>query len=196
MKVTQGISGFILIVFTLALSVSVFAQPNSHHCGKGHKGGMFQHKMHGFGGIERFADELGLSDEQQGKLKTIKFDAEKEAVVKRSEVKLAHIELREIMQTDAPDKGAIKKQVEKIGRLKTDMMLAKVDKRFAVKQILTDEQQAKLKELRKKRFCKSNRGDRKSRRHGFGFNDDEFEGYFFGGVGEDYQVAPSAEQEL
>lgn len=197
MKATQQLFSFVLIGSMLALSVNVFAQPNSHHRGEGRGGGMFKHKMHGAGGgIERFAEELGLSDEQLKKLKTIKFDAKKKAVVKRSEVKLAHIELREFMQADNPDKGAIKKQVEKIGRLKTDMMLAKVDKKFAVKNILTDEQQAKMKKLRKERFSKSNRGDRKGRRHGFGFNDDEFEGYFLGGIDEDSRIEPYEEQEL
>ncbi len=195
MKIIQRISGLVVIALMLALSVSVFAQPTGRHRG-GQRGGMFKHKMHKQGGIERFADEIGLSENQLKKLKTIKLDAAKEAVAKRSEVKIAHIELRELIHNDNPDESAIKKQVEKIGRLKTDMMLAMVDKKLAVRKILTDEQQTKLKELRKKEKKNFKRGDRKGRRHGFGFNDDGFEDDVFGGVDEDYSGEPSTEQEL
>ena len=101
------------------------------------------------------------------------------------------------MQADKPNESEIKKQVEKLGRLRTDMMLAMVDKRLAVKKILTDEQQTKLKELRKDRINNFKRGERGERKGpGFGLNEEGFENFFFGGIDEDFDTAPPAGQEL
>ena len=77
------------------------------------------------------------------------------------------------------------------------MMLTRVDKKLAVKNVLTDEQEVKLKELRRESFKRSKRGDRKGRRgRGFGLQEDESEGYFFGGVHEDFDFDSSEAQDL
>ena len=198
MKITQRIPGLILTALMLAFSVNVFAQPNSRHRSERRGQCMFKHQMHGVagvGGLARFADELGLSDDQMEKLKTLRFETAKKTVAERSEVQIAGIELHELMQKDDFDESAIKKQIEKIGRLKTNMMLTRVDKKLAVKNVLTDEQENMLKELRRESFKRSKRGDRKGRR-GFGLQEDESEGYFFGGVDKDFDFDSTEAQDL
>lgn len=125
----------ITIMTTIGYSQRVF---------KRHKSPLFQ--------IERFAGELGLSEEQLSTIKVKRFEIEKHFIELSSQIQLADLELRELMNSEKPDMDEIKRKIEKIGRLKSDLHFTKVQGQLEIKNILTSEQLEKLKDLKKKRM--------------------------------------------
>lgn len=100
-------------------------------------------------GIESFAEELGLSDEQLSKIQEQKFESKKNAIDQRSKVQIAELELRKLMKDKAADETKIKNKIREIGALKTELRLNRVEGRLAVRKELTDEQFETLQSLKK-----------------------------------------------
>ena len=101
-------------------------------------------------GIMQHADKLGLTTEQQDKIKKIHFEAKKEAIKLKAEIELAKLELKHMMMADTPDEKEILKAVDNLGQLKTKMKKSEIQKRLATHKVLTKEQLAKWKEMKKK----------------------------------------------
>ena len=95
------------------------------------------------------ADELGLTAEQQAKIKTIHLEAKKEEIRLKADMELAELDLKQLMMADTPNQDQIMKAVDNLGLLRTKMAKAKIKTKFAVQQILTKEQLAKWKEMKK-----------------------------------------------
>jgi Spy/CpxP family protein refolding chaperone len=89
---------------------------------------------------ERMDQLLNLSSEQEAKIKKLRTDMQRLQVQHRSKVEIARIDLRELMDTDAPDRGAIEKKVKEIGDLQVKQRLAVIDHGFEVEKLLTPEQ--------------------------------------------------------
>jgi Spy/CpxP family protein refolding chaperone len=110
-------------------------------------------------GIERFSEELNLTSEQLSKIKSVWFDLHKRAIEVRAKIQLAELELRELMDADTPNESQVKGKIEVIGKLRTDLRLARVEGMMSIHQVLSAEQKAKLKELRQE-----NRAERREER--------------------------------
>jgi len=172
MKTNKIIAISILLVL-LSLAMAV-AQPSKRHF-KRHRGAMM--------GIESFAEELGLSDEQISKIQEQIFERKKNAIDQRSKVQIAELELRKLMKAKTADETKIKNKIKEIGALKTELRLNRVEGRLAVRKELTAEQFERLQSLRKelgnKFFGRKGRqfrqqGGRKNfrgNRGGFGFGE-------------------------
>jgi Spy/CpxP family protein refolding chaperone len=104
--------------------------------------------------IERFADELGLTEEQLTTIQKKQFQTKKAAIELRSKIQIARLELRELIQSENPDVNTIKQKIEKIGELKSKLRFAKVQSRLEVRNTLTSEQLQKLKGLRQEQLKK------------------------------------------
>lgn len=106
------------------------------------------------GGPERmqqrkdFTEELGLSAEQQEKIRQIRLAAHKQNIEQRAKLQLARLELHELMQADSPDQKLIEAKLTELSKLRDAAMRNHVTTFLEVQKVLTPEQRQKAKELR------------------------------------------------
>jgi Spy/CpxP family protein refolding chaperone len=120
------------------------------------RGGM----MGNMGIMGRLADEIDLSEEQKDEIKDIHTSHRKDMIRMKADRELAQVELQEIMHQDSPDLDAIEDQIRNIANLEAKMKFSQIKTRIDVKSVLTEEQQAKLKELMKNRPARRTGGRR------------------------------------
>jgi len=124
----------LLLGFTLFTVSCAMAQPGPDPGGAGHG-----HDLWGM-------DKLKLTEQQQSDLRTVRADMQKAMVKIQSDIKIARIDLREMIAADKPDRPAIEKKVKDISALQTTAKLALVDHLFKVNAMLTPEQQKTFKQ--------------------------------------------------
>ena len=104
-------------------------------------------------------EELGLSDEQVNKVKELKMNTKKDIIRKDAEIEILALEIKSEMWKDPADTVAVNKLVDKKYDLKKEKTKALVAGCAALKDVLTKDQEAKMKELRKK--CKEEKSERR-----------------------------------
>jgi Spy/CpxP family protein refolding chaperone len=97
------------------------------------------------------ADKLELTSEQKEKIRDLRTDSQKEMIKLRADLKIARLELEELLSEDRPDRMEIYRKIEEMGDLKVMLQKNRIDERLAMREILTPEQLDKLKTLRHKR---------------------------------------------
>lgn len=116
------------------------------------------------------AEELGLTDEQMEDMREIRYNFEKTQIGLRAELKTSRLELRHLMMQEKPSQGEISKLVDRIAETQKELLRQRVDKKLAMKEILTAEQFKKFMKMRgvhgKKRMGRD-RDSRPHRSHGF-----------------------------
>ena len=109
---------------------------------------------HGFGGGEhllRMADNprvrmsLGLTDDQVARLHKIGVDTEKASIQTHADLELRHIELRELLRADNPDRDAIMQKLDAVNVLRGKMDKQRVETLLSARSVLTPEQIKKVK---------------------------------------------------
>ena len=119
-------------------------------------GGREHGGMHEFGGGEhllRMAENphvrmyLGLTDDQVERLHKIGIDAEKASIQNRANLELGHLELRELLRADNPDRDAIMKKLDEVNSLHGQMEKQRVGTLLDARAVLTPEQLKKVKEF-------------------------------------------------
>jgi Spy/CpxP family protein refolding chaperone len=98
-----------------------------------------------------FKESLGLTDDQAAKIEGLRADFKKARIQHQAAVKIAHLELAELMGAGTIDEKAVQLKVKQLGDLQAAGLKARVDHQLAVQKTLTPEQRAKLKELRHER---------------------------------------------
>ena len=127
-----------MVMIAALLAGSALAQP----CGRmGPKGGG--------PALERIADEIELTDEQLEEIENIRYESELESVDMHAELKKEEIELRHLMDFEDFSRQEIMAQAEKVGEMKQELQLNKMDARLRSLEVLTDEQREKMKDLRR-----------------------------------------------
>jgi Spy/CpxP family protein refolding chaperone len=91
--------------------------------------------------------QLDLTAEQKTAIHGIRSTLVKGMIQKRADLKIAKIDLRELLRKDSVDMGAVEAQVKKIEDLKTAMILNAIKSREEIKSKLTPNQRQKLTEL-------------------------------------------------
>lgn len=91
---------------------------------------------------------LGLTPEQKEKIRSMVFEGRKEQIRLQSDLKIANLQLRELMTQDRLDKFKIDKMIDDIGAIRTRMQKARVERMLSLRDILTKEQIQSLKERR------------------------------------------------
>lgn len=102
------------------------------------------------GFYEKYAEELGLSDKQVNNLKAIWSKYKKGVIRKKADIKIAEIELSEILGQDTIDFGKAKAKITKIGSMKQDIRLDHLNTIEKGQKVLTAEQLTKFRTLKKK----------------------------------------------
>ncbi len=112
--------------------------------------------------IEAIASELGLDPATTAKLKAIKRQARNDLMDARFAVKKAKTAMRDLLEEDTPNESQIMRQIEEIGRLEVNVHKLKVRSLLAARALLTPEQRAAFKKLR--RAQKEHRRDKRKHR--------------------------------
>ncbi len=99
--------------------------------------------MMGMGDKMATGDQLNLTDQQKESMQNLMLQHQKAMVQTKADLKLAQLELREIMMKTKVDEKAALNQVDKISKIKADIAKAKMQNRLAMRKVLTDEQLAK-----------------------------------------------------
>lgn len=146
------------LVFSLLLSL-VCAMPAfsqmmdmpmmDHKEGHGHMMGMgIMDKMGDMAGMcIKHADKIGLSDEQLTKMKPAHNEMKKKQVRFNADVKIAELELAEIMDMKDFDLEKASAAVKKIAEIKTAHHLEMLKAMKEIRSALTDEQFKKMKKM-------------------------------------------------
>jgi Spy/CpxP family protein refolding chaperone len=85
--------------------------------------------------------QLNLTDQQQTQMQKLRLDMQKKEVALQGKVRLLRIELKELFLADDPEKNAIEKKMKEISDLQHQEKVASLEHLFAVKTVLTPEQQ-------------------------------------------------------
>jgi len=118
-------------------------------------------------GMGMLAEELSLTDQQKGQMESMAFQHQKQMIPLRADLKLAKLELREIMATARVDEKAAISKNEKISSIKAEISKMKLLHKLEMRKILTEEQQAKLKDLKREHRRHNRAGGRGPRAGNF-----------------------------
>ena len=89
--------------------------------------------------------EIGLSEEQVGKIKTLQFELDKTRIRTEAEIEVAERELHELIRDDKADLAAIEAKLKQGAGLEVNLRLASVKARREAMTLLTPEQREKEK---------------------------------------------------
>jgi len=114
----------------------------------------------------KIADKLDLTDEQINNLKDIQYNFQKVAIGLRAELATSRLELRHLMMQDQSDQKQIANLVDKIGETQKKLLKQRVDRKLAMKAILTPEQFKKFMHMRGEGMMERMGGERGERMRG------------------------------
>lgn len=128
--------------------------------GSGHHGAQ---KRRGGGQrfVKRMVEELALNDQQTKAIKNILIEARKQNIKLRADVRVAQIELGQLITKGDVDKASVNAKVDQIAGLRGDVMRQRAGAALAVRAILTVEQREKAEGLMRRLL-----GGRRSHRRG------------------------------
>jgi Spy/CpxP family protein refolding chaperone len=101
------------------------------------------------GQIEKGA---GLTDAQITQLRKLRQDERKQAIRRRADLRIAHMELNELLEAPTVDEKAVALKLKALNDLQAAELKARVDNRLAMRKIVTPEQLEKLRSLRRERY--------------------------------------------
>ena len=99
-------------------------------------------------------EELGLSDKQYEKIRTLKMDTKKDLIKRKAEIDTIAVDIKSKLWGDSIDKESIYKLIDQKYELKKARAKAIIDACDTFKNILTDEQKKKLREISSQRYSK------------------------------------------
>lgn len=94
--------------------------------------------------MERLADRLDLSDEQSAKIDRVREEGRAAATELRKEMMRLRNEMDGAMLADEPDAAAIRRLANKIGEVRTQLDIHRLETRLAVRKVLTPEQRDQM----------------------------------------------------
>jgi periplasmic protein CpxP/Spy len=99
-------------------------------------------------GPGRMAEKLGLTDQQVEQMRALQTKHQTDMIMRRAELKIARLELREIMtDTKLNENSALSKQ-DQISKMRSDIARLNLQHKIAMRKVLTDEQFKKWREMR------------------------------------------------
>jgi len=85
--------------------------------------------------------KLNLTEQQETQMQKLRFDLEKKQTTLQSKIKLLRIDIKELFAAENPERNAIEKKMKEVSDLQLQEKVNVLDHMFAVKGILTPEQQ-------------------------------------------------------
>jgi Spy/CpxP family protein refolding chaperone len=144
-----------------------------HGKGYGEQGGGMQGHHGGAGHFLRHLlmhqKEIGLSEEQAGKIKALQLELDKTRIRTEAEIRIAERELHELVRDEKADLAAIEAKLRQGAELEVGLRLTAVKTRRAAMALLTPEQREKEKAEHEKMMKirgEHKMGDMKGMEHG------------------------------
>ncbi len=157
--ITVKVFGLVVFVSTLAFFItSAWSQMMGHERMMGTQGkeGMERGMgMSGYGGgygggpfdIDMLKEQLKLNDDQMAKLKKIRSDYQKEMIKRHANMRVAEMELWEILDTKTLDMAKAEKKVKELEGMRSDLMMYRIKALQDTQKFLTPEQYEQFREL-------------------------------------------------
>jgi Spy/CpxP family protein refolding chaperone len=159
-----GIAIFVVSLFFAPLSQSQMMDSGGkgHGSMKGHEGMMGHGSkkdghtmgMEGYGGrhgtpfdVDMFKERLQLTDEQMDKLRKLRTDYRKEMIKRKANLRIAELELWELMESKNIDMARTEKKVKDIGAMQADLMLYRIKVLQETRKFLSEEQYEQFRDL-------------------------------------------------
>ena len=117
------------------------------HDGRGHgavHGGHHQDAIKFIKHILKFKEGMSLTADQEQKLQTLKVTYKKDRIRTKAEVKLASIDLHEVLKNEKANLADIEKEFNKLHALKTKLYMASIKAKRDAKAALSAEQRARM----------------------------------------------------
>jgi len=95
----------------------------------------------------QWKEQLGLTPDQERSLRELRSNYEKEAITRTSEIEVAELELKGLLEQEKVDLTKVEAQTRKIALFRADRRVARIKTIEAGKAVLTPDQQEKLKRL-------------------------------------------------
>ncbi|MCK5125055.1 MAG: Spy/CpxP family protein refolding chaperone [candidate division Zixibacteria bacterium] len=140
----------IMLVMLLITSTAAFAQMGGGRGGHGMEKGHPGHMMGGGKGhcvLLAHSKILELTEAQITQIKDINFKHQEAMIDVKAELQKARLNKHQQMTSDSPDKGKVLSSTREMSKIKGKMAEMQVEHRFTIREVLTAEQQAKLKEF-------------------------------------------------
>jgi len=102
--------------------------------------------------LEALRADIGLSDEQASEIRRIHREARKAAVRRNAELRVARMELDDLMGAATLDDAQIAARVKAIYELQAAALKERTDSRLAVRRLVTPEQFQKMQQARRHAF--------------------------------------------
>ncbi len=107
-----------------------------------------EHVPHDFDFYLMLAGEISLTEEQMKKLHSIKMKCEKNRIMIMARLRVAELDLQEMLNQSKLDLDKIDAKVREIGEIKIESDLNDIHSMIESREVLTPEQKEKLKTLR------------------------------------------------
>ena len=105
-------------------------------------------------------ERLGLTPEQVVKINQQTSEFRKNRIRAHADVAVKRVELEDLLRAETPDRAAIDKKLDEVGAARQAEVKAAVHYRLAVREVLTPEQRARLREMREEHRRERFRGPR------------------------------------
>lgn len=148
----------VTVVLVVALAAVSYGQMGGHGMGPEMmggpgagcgmmSGGMGGRMMGGEHQMWRFLTSLNLDEQQKTAIGEIKSRTMKEAIRRMADMRIAHVELKDLLSKDPVDMKAVEAKVKQSEMLRTEMHLSHIKAMEEVKATLTPEQKKKFREM-------------------------------------------------
>ena len=137
--------GFLALLAAAVVAVPLFAQPGPPDDRPDHRPGHGacvcredgdRMSMRG-----KMMEALNLTEQQKVQMEKLRTDLEKNQVGVQGKIAVLRVELKELFQAENPDRSAIEKKMKEVSDLQHQLKINGLDHLFAVKGILTPDQQ-------------------------------------------------------
>jgi len=143
---TKSLVIVISILLIIGLVAIVYAQPMFRGQGQQKGLNLLQNP--------KVKEKLQLTDDQINKIKEVTQDTQKKMIDLNAKAEIANIELQSLLDSPSIDKKAVEAKVDELGKIRTEIHKTAINCRIAMKEILTPEQQQKIKDFIGNRVAK------------------------------------------
>jgi Spy/CpxP family protein refolding chaperone len=106
--------------------------------------------------------KLNLNDVQQEKIEKLRTEMQRKNIETQSKIRLARVDMRELMRAENPSRSAIEKKIRAVSDLELELKITRLDHMLAVREVLTPEQRKTWKDgMRDARWENRGRGGRR-----------------------------------
>jgi Spy/CpxP family protein refolding chaperone len=100
-------------------------------------------------GLEAFQSEIGLTDQQAAEIRRIHNEARKAAIRRHADLRIARIELHELLAAATVDEARIAARVKAISDLQAAAFKERTETQLAIRRLVTAEQYQKMQQVKR-----------------------------------------------